>query len=107
MDKAELSKLLEQQVQDKLRQGYSIPTYALDAASRDRVKRGLKPHGHELPHENNAAEHWQEYIRELETGAGTFIHERPAPETSIPTPESSITCNQSCSSAGLWKARRH
>ena len=30
MDKAELSRLLEQQVQEKLKEGYSITTYALD-----------------------------------------------------------------------------
>ena len=41
MSKAELSKLLEEKVQEKVKEGFSIPTYALDAASRDRVKRAL------------------------------------------------------------------
>jgi len=43
MDKAELSKMLEAKVLGKLQAGYQITTYAMDAASRDRLKRGMKP----------------------------------------------------------------
>lgn len=56
MNKAELSKLLDQKVQEKLQGGYSITTYAMDAASRDRVKRSLEPQSHKIEHHNDASE---------------------------------------------------
>ncbi|MCF5374143.1 hypothetical protein [Pseudomonas syringae] len=58
MDKAALSRLLEEKVQEKLAQGYSIPTYAPDAASRDRVKRELMPQAHTIEVDNTEGEEW-------------------------------------------------
>jgi hypothetical protein len=60
MDKAELSKLLEDKVQEKLQDGYTITTYAMDAASRDRLKRGLKPHSSPTHHDECAGAEWEE-----------------------------------------------
>lgn len=107
MDKAELSKLLEEKVQEKLKEGYSIPTYALDAASRDRVKRGLNPQSHAIPHENHTAEEWQDYLRQVE--GGTYEPERPRHEIEVTPPTSGTpkAGDQACGSVGLWKARRH
>lgn len=103
MDKAELRRLLEQQVQDKIKEGYSVTTYALDAASRDSLKRGLKAKGHEVPNENHAAEAWDDYIHHLDVES----HKPAAPRAlrEVVVPEQSI--QPASSSAGLWKARRH
>ncbi|KAF0253454.1 hypothetical protein [Pseudomonas putida] len=99
MDKAELSRLLEQQVQEKLKEGYSITTYALDAASRDGLKRSLKAKGHAVPNENHEAEDWQDYIEQLGS-SGPKAVERRYVDSAPPSPSSS-------GSVGLWKARRH
>lgn len=106
MDKAELSRLLEQQVQEKLKEGYSITTYALDAASRDGLKRSLKAKGHAVPNENHEAEDWQDYIEQLGSGAlkkaveRSYVSDSAQSVTSAQPPSSS-------GSVGLWKARRH
>lgn len=107
MNKAELSMLLEQKVQEKIRDGYSITTYAMDAASRDRVKRSLKPLPHHIDHHDDTAEEWQDYLSKVE--AGTYRAENPKVVIDTPqaaTPETEA--NQvSSSSAGQWRARRH
>ncbi|EKT4481235.1 hypothetical protein CMV24_19140 [Pseudomonas plecoglossicida] len=105
MDKSEMSRLLELQVQEKLRDGYSITTYAMDAAGRDRVRCGIKTKGHSLPNENHAAEDWQEYIGKLETGAYKSVVRTKVIETG-----DSPNIDQSAGGSGtvgLWKARRH
>lgn len=107
MNKAELSMLLEQKVQEKIRDGYSITTYALDAASRDRVKRSLKPPPHHIDHHDDAVEEWQDYLGKVE--AGTYESERTKPviDTS-PVKASENDIRQAASSSvGQWKARRH
>jgi hypothetical protein len=107
VNKAELSILLEQKVQEKIRNGYSITTYALDAASRDRVKRSLKPLPHHIDHHENTAEEWQDYLSKVE--AGTYQPERTEPV--IDTAPANIPENDigqtSSGSVGQWKARRH
>lgn len=105
MDKAELSRLLSEKVQEKLNEGYSIPTYALDAASRDRVKRELKPHGHTIPNENRETEEWQDYLQQVETG--TYKPESPKPLLETPLATSTPAADAGSGSGGLWKARRH
>jgi hypothetical protein len=107
MSKAELSMLLEQKVQDKIRDGYSITTYAMDAASRDRVKRSLKPLTHHVEHHDDTAEEWQEYLSQVE--AGTYQPEVTRVELDSPpnvSPGKEVTTTAS-SSTGQWKARRH
>lgn len=106
MNKAELSKLLEEKVQEKVNEGYSIPTYAMDVASRDRVKRALHPQSHAILHENHADEDWQEYLKQVEEG--TYEPGRHA--LVVKTPDTSVASSigeTGSSSAGLWKARRH
>lgn len=105
MDKAELSRLLEQQVQEKLKEGYSITTYALDAASRDGLKRSLKAKGHAVPNENHEAEDWQDYIEQLGSGASKGVERSYVSDSA-----QSVSATQSPSSSGsvgLWKPRRH
>lgn len=106
MDKAELSKLLSEKVQEKLNEGYSIPTYALDAASRDRVKRELQPHGHTIPNENRETEEWQDYLQQVETGTYKPASRKPL-DTPQPTSTPAADQYAGSGSAGLWKARRH
>jgi hypothetical protein len=107
MNKPELSKLLEEKVQEKIKEGFTIPTYALDAASRDRVKRALHPQSHSVPHENHSTEEWEEYIKQVE--AGTYAPTHRAQETrEAPQPSTnSKPSDHPCGSTGLWKARRH
>jgi hypothetical protein len=105
MDKAELSKLLEDKVQEKLQDGYTITTYAMDAASRDRLKRGLKPQANPTLHDDSAGAEWDEYLMQLEVG-GSAPDSR---KTIIPEPKTSeaVHTDQSCSCSGLWRVRRH
>lgn len=105
MDKAELSKLLEDKVQEKLQDGYTITTYALDAASRDRLKRDLKPHPSPTHHDDSAGAAWDEYLMQIEVG-GYAPESRKAilPEAKTSEP---VHTDQSCSSSGLWRVRRH
>lgn len=107
MNKAEMSRILEEKVQEKLKEGYSIPTYALDAASRDRVKRGLQPQGHPVPHDDQSSTAWQEYIRQVEEGI--YEPDRSAKHSKVVTssPAESIPVVVACGSVGLWKAKRH
>lgn len=107
MDKAELSRLLEQKVQEKIMDGYSITTYALDAAARDRVKHGLLPHTHAVPLEDHEEEVWQAYIKQVEEG--TYQPERRKPGIVIASAAAKESTQVECgrSNSGLWKARRH
>ena len=107
MSKAELSKLLEEKVQEKVKEGFSIPTYALDAASRDRVKRALHPQSHPVPHENHSAEEWEEYIKQVEAGTYAPSHRAHETQEAPHPPTNSKPSDHSCGSVGLWKARRH
>jgi hypothetical protein len=107
MNKAELSRLLEQKVQDKISDGYSITTYAMDAASRDRVKQSLKPLTHQVEHHDDTAEEWQEYLSQVEAGtyqSGGARLEIDSPPNVPPGKEATTIAS---SSTGLWKARRH
>lgn len=105
MDKAELSRLLEQQVQEKLKEGYSITTYALDAASRDGLKRSLKAKGHVVPNENHEAEDWQDYIEQLGSSAPKAVERSYVSDSAQSV--SSAQSPSSSGSVGLWKVRRH
>jgi hypothetical protein len=107
MNKAELSRLLEQKVQEKIQDGYSITTYAMDVASRDRVKRSLKPLTHHVEHHDDTAEEWQKYLSQVE--AGTYQSEGARVEIDPPpsAPPGKEATTIASSSTGLWKARRH
>ncbi|HEE9764355.1 hypothetical protein [Pseudomonas putida] len=107
MDKAELSRLLELQVQEKLKEGYSITTYALDAASRDSLKRGMKSKGHALPHENRTEEDWQVYIHQLDLGTYKPDTRKPVIEASPTSTLDRPAGEKGSGSVGLWKVRRH
>ncbi|MHC5195041.1 hypothetical protein ACYSUW_14900 [Pseudomonas frederiksbergensis] len=107
MNKAELSKLLDQKVQEKLRDGYSITTYAMDAASRDRVKQGLKPQSHQFDHHNETAEAWQEYLQTVESGAYQPEKSKALGSNITVTPAEQIVNQVVASGVGLWKVRRH
>lgn len=104
MDKAELSKLLEDKVQEKLQDGYTITTYAMDAASRDRLKRGLKPQANPTHHDDSAGAEWEEYLMQLEVG-GCAKEPR---KVILPEPKTAeaVHTDQAFSS-GLWRVRRH
>lgn len=107
MNKAALSMLLEQKVQEKIRDGYSITTYALDAASRDRVKRSLKPLPHHIDHHDVTAEEWQDYLSKVEAGTYEPERTRQVIDTApVKTQENEIGQTAS-GSVGQWKARRH
>ncbi|HEP8970202.1 TPA: hypothetical protein VDU83_002540 [Pseudomonas aeruginosa] len=103
MDKAELSKLLEQQVQSKLAEGYSITSYALDAAARDRLKRGLKPLGHAIPHENQTDEEWKDYLDHLEAEA------KKSCQAARPVRKAAEALKEEPSKvrSGIWNVCRH
>lgn len=107
MDKAQLSKLLDAKVQEKLQEGYAITTYAMDAASRDRLKRELKPQAHPVHHDESTDEAWGEYLIQLEVGE--TASEKPQSKIAPSAPKASTeNCPApSSSSTGLWKARRH
>jgi len=107
MNKAELSMLLEQKVQEKIREGYSITTYALDAASRDRVKRSLMPQSHQIEHCDAASEEWQQYLSKVE--AGVYEPESPRPVIVIASSENQTSepTQTTTTNVGQWKARRH
>lgn len=107
MDKAELSKLLEDKVQEKLQDGYTITTYALDAASRDRLKRGLKPLTNPTHHDDCAGAAWGEYLMQLEVGG--YVPDSPKTPMPLATREEPVSTDQSSSSSssGLWRVRRH
>lgn len=105
MDKAELSKLLEDKVQEKLQEGYTITIYALDAASRDRLKRGLKPQSNPTHHDDCAGAAWEECLFQIEVG-GYVPDPRKAPMRAA-TREEPVCTDQSSSSSGLWRVRRH
>ncbi|WP_124128488.1 hypothetical protein [Pseudomonas aeruginosa] len=101
MDKTELSRRLEQQVQAKLAEGYSITTYALDAASRDRLKRGLKPVGHAIPHENQADDEWKDYLHHLDVESKRSSH------AAKPAPAATEAPNEERGKTGIWNVWRH
>jgi hypothetical protein len=108
MNKAELSKLLEQKVADKLQGGYEILNYAMDAASRDKLRRDLKVHGHQIPHEDCRQEEWRDYLWQVEHGL--YRGEEPLRQAKVEIiqPGQPASAGESnSSSAGLWKARRH
>lgn len=108
MDKAELSKLLENKVQEKLQEGYTITTYALDAASRDRLKRDLKPHSCPTHHDDCASPEWDAYLKQIEVGE--YKPDLPATRkerTPVTTSEQPVSSEHSSSSAGVWRVRRH
>ena len=98
--------MLEAKVLEKLQEGYQITTYALDAASRDRLKRGMKPHGHSPQHDENANQIWGGYVQRLEDGS--YVSEQPKSQiTTAPTDLKQQPEGQTCSSPGLWRVRRH
>jgi hypothetical protein len=106
MDKAELSRLLEDKVQEKLQEGYTITTYALDAASRDRVKRGLRPQSHPTHHDDCAGAAWNEYLIQLEDGE--HVSKSPRTPVTLTYAESvPSVAGQASSCSGLWRVRRH
>lgn len=106
MDKAELRKMLDEQVAAKVGEGYTITTYAMDVASTDRVKRALGHHGHAPEHEDGAAE-WSSYLQDVE--AGTYVPEttRQPANTKAEKAPAQPSQEGSSGSVGLWKARRH
>lgn len=108
MNKAELSKLLDEKVADKLKGGYEILNYAMDAASRDKLKRNLKVQGHRIPHEDCRQEEWLDYLWQVEQGLyrGAEPLGQAKVETNLPEPPANAGKSDS-SSAGLWRARRH
>lgn len=108
MNKVELSKLLEEKVSDKLKDGYEILNYAMDAASRDKLKRDLKVHGRNVPHEDDKEDEWRNYLWQVKSG----IYQGEArtklvPIETVQTLQPASAGETSSSSAGLWKARRH
>lgn len=106
MDKAELRRILNEKVEEKVAEGYTITTYAMDVASTDRVKRELSPHGHAIPHEDESPE-WESYLKQVE--AGTYVPEQVTAQP-VAQPEKPMTQpgHEGVSgSVGLWKARRH
>ncbi|MFK3607862.1 hypothetical protein PVE_R2G0544 [Pseudomonas veronii 1YdBTEX2] len=108
MNKAELSKMLEGKVAEKLQDGYEILNYAMDAASRDKLRRDLKIHGHNIPHEDGKHEEWQNYLWQVEHGL--YRGEAPPKRVSVETLQPGEPANAgelNSTSAGLWKARRH
>ncbi|WHT75592.1 hypothetical protein [Pseudomonas rhodesiae] len=108
MNKAELSKLLEEKVSDKLKDGYEILNYAMDAASRDKLKRDLKVHGRNVPHEDGKEDEWRNYLWQVERGIyqGEARTKQVQIET-VQTLQPASAGETTSSSAGLWKARRH
>ncbi|AXH60200.1 hypothetical protein [Pseudomonas amygdali] len=106
MDKAELRKMLDEQVAAKVGEGYTITTYAMDVASTDRVKRAMGYQGKAPEHEDGSAE-WSSYLHEVE--AGTYVPERIKKPVSIQTGQSAPQPGQEGASGtvGLWKVRRH
>lgn len=106
MDKAELSKMLEAKVLEKLQAGYQITTYAMDAASRDRLKQGFKPQGHPPQHDENTHPIWDGYVKQLEDGS--YVSEQQKSEiATAPADLKKQPEGQTCSSPGLWRVRRH
>ncbi len=105
MDKAELSRLLEDKVQEKLQDGYTITTYALDAASRDRVKRGLRPQSHAIHHDEGDGAAWNDYLMQLEDGEQ--VSNSPKSPVTLTYRESEPVTAPSSSCSGLWRVRRH
>ena len=106
MNKADLSKFLEEKVQEKVNEGYSIPTYAEDAASRDKVKRELAPHTHRVLHENHTQEEWENYIHQVESGTYKAEPTHRAPDLALPASPAQATPSANASNPGLWKSRR-
>lgn len=109
MDKDELRRQLEAQVQQKLADGYEVVTYALDAASRDKVRRELKPHGHALPHDNPGTQAWEEFLLEASRGKSDLVHvKEPDLSTAERRIQAGVTAAGKCgTSPGLWRTRRH
>lgn len=107
MNKAALSMLLEQKVQEKISEGYSITTYALDAASRDRVKRSLKPQSHQIEHQDDASAKWHDFLSKVESGTYQPERDKPAIKATTAIQPETETVQAASSSVGQWKARRH
>lgn len=107
MNKAELSKMLEEKVREKVGAGYEIPTYAMDLASTDRLKRDMGNHGRSIHPPEHERSEWEEYLSQVE--AGTYHPDqvrtapKPAQENSSPPAGESPACG----SNGLWRVRRH
>ena len=99
--------MLEEKVQEKIKEGFNIPTYALDAASRDRVKRALHPQSHPVPQENHSNEEWEDYIKQVEAGTYAPTHQARKIQGAPQTTQNSKPIDHHCCSTGLWKARRH
>ena len=106
MNKADLSRYLEEKVQEKLKDGFSILTYAEDAATRDKVKRDLAHHAPQVLHENHTQEEWENYIHQVESGTYQAEHTHRAPDISKQVSPTQDTPSGTATSAGLWKARR-
>lgn len=106
MNKADLSRYLEEKVQEKVKDGFSILTYAEDAATRDKVKRDLARHAPQVLHENHTQEEWEAYIHQVESGTYKAEPTRRAPDLFPPASPAQATPSGTASSPGLWKARR-
>lgn len=109
MNKEELRRQLEAQVQQKLAGGYEVVTYAMDAASRDKVKRDLKPHGHAFPHENPGTQAWEDFLLEASRAKVNPVHlEEPDLSTAERRDQAGVTSTEKCGTdPGLWRVRRH
>lgn len=107
MDKSELRKMLDEKVAAKVEEGYEIPTYAMDVATTDRVKRQLGHQGHAVEHEPVSSE-WDMYLTKVESG--TYVPRKLKAPVEIspvlPVTTQSPERNGS-STSGTWKARRH
>jgi hypothetical protein len=108
MDKAELRRMLDQKVAEKVDSGYKIPTYAMDLAATDRVKRELCPKVSASPPVEPEHDEWNEFLSSVESGAYKPERVRVAPLIEpVEIVQRSGPQAEASSSVGLWKVRRH
>jgi hypothetical protein len=77
MTKQELSIFLDQKVQEKVGQGYSITTYAMDVATQNTLRRNLKPNLPAAKPENQSEQQWQTFLQQVKDG--TYVPEKDEP----------------------------
>lgn len=106
MTKSELRQMLEMKVEEKVGQGFEIPTYAMDVAATDRLKHGLKAHSRPMDYDDQKEREWMEFLRQVEIGiykpeSNPLAHAPAKPQ------EKDLLSMASSGSVGLWKVRRH
>jgi hypothetical protein len=98
---------LAEQVEAKVKEGYTVNTYAMDVATADRLKQSLKVQGHEVLHDTSPTDEWVDYLKQVQGGTYKPQHSGIKPFQPVPTTEPVPSSDGASGGVGIWRARRH